>query len=296
MANKFKAITKENFISILDKDWDEYDKKLIEILIIRKQCDLFQIISTMQFTDFPKNMPPEIMAPAFLKYAMVFEDEATRRKMEDPDIPGFKAWKQTLKNIPKFELTDSQNKILDLFNAIQIESRYLLKLPEMRYPDFISIIQYQEVIMICCLAEEFISESILISLKKTHNTLSHKKINALVFKLSYGNILKKIKNINRYFNLKIEIEDDNKNNVEKLIKIRNLITHNGSRIDQEYLTIFKEAKFKINDKLTINPKEMEDFFDSLGDVLYILYFHVKKHILCSKEEDILPRPNIFKKM
>ena len=75
--------------------------------------------------------------------------------------------------------------------------------------------------------------------------------------------------------------------IETLYKIRNLIVHNGSRADKEYLKISKDKKTKINELIPINNNLLELSFELLSELSFQIvsniskkYFQIKiqKHI------------------
>lgn len=286
-----EAENNKAYIEMLDINWGSYDKEFISYIVRRKQIALFSSLSEIIFDGFPRNMPMEIMGPVLAKYYLAFEDEARNR-----GLPTYLSEAEliNLREMSNVELDERQEKLLFLYYGIQYESRFLLELPVMEFPDFDGIRKTQEVITTYSYAEGFITDSVkmVLDIDEKYKDLFKQEREKLLFELLFGNIETKIKKINRKFNLKIVINGIQRTKLKKLNCIRNIMVHNNTCANSQYIKLFKDTKTKLGEKIPLTDKVIEDLLDALGETLYLLYKEISLKYLDRTEDELLPLPRI----
>lgn len=248
-------------------------------------------LSGIVFGDFPLNMPMEVMGPVLAKYYLVFEDEARQRGLPTY-LSGMEF--QNLREMSNVELDERQEKLLFLYYGIQFESRFLLDLPVMEFPDFDGIRKVQEVITTYSYAEGFITDSVkmVLDLDEKYKDFDKQEKEKLLFEMLFGNIETKITKINRKLNLKVILTDDQRAKLKRLNCVRNLMVHNNACASLQYIKLFEDKRTKLGEKIPLTDKMIEELLDSLGEVLYLLYRDISLKYLGRSEDELLPMPRI----
>lgn len=287
-------INKENYNNIFNISWDEYDKKLIDYIVKREQSNLLSIFSNIYFNNFPENMPKDLIGPILARLHLSFIEAAKQKDIPLPPYPNIDILLKESKKIAEKKLNIVQEKISILLHSLHFNSRFLLELPAFEYPNFKDLQLKQELITMCSYAEGFIIDSVnlVLNINEKYKSLNLTDKDKILFKILYGNFIKKIKNINKEFDFNIVIRKNKEKALKKLICIRNIIAHNNSRINNEYLELFN-CNLKIGGIILLDEKLVEILLDNLGDILYYLYKEVSIKILRKTEKEILPIPNII---
>jgi hypothetical protein len=279
------------YIDMLDIEWGHYDREFISYIVRRKQIALLSSLSEIIYSDFPINMPKEVMTPVLAKYYLAFEDSAQQKNM--PTYLSEVEF-QRLREMADTELDERQERLLFLYYGIQFESRFFLDLPVMEFPDFDGMRKAQEVITTYSYAEGFITDSIkmILDLDEKYKDFDKQEKEKLLFELLFGNIETKISKINRKLNLKITLSDKQRVKHKKLNCLRNLIVHNNACANLQYIKLFEDKRTKLGEKIPMTDKMIEELLDSLGEILYLLYREISLKYLGRAEDKLLPMPRI----
>ncbi|MCK4248449.1 MAG: hypothetical protein KAX15_01595, partial [Candidatus Omnitrophica bacterium] len=92
-------------------------------------------------------------------------------------------------------------------------------------------------------------------------------------KLSFQRVIEAFENINLWFGISTlkDFSDDEKNKLKILFQKRHLLTHNGGRVDQEYLDKTKDKSAKLNQTINIIKHEIEDLLNLIYRCVENLY-------------------------
>lgn len=228
-------------------DWQIYKKRYNVFVASLNASEFLTCVSSIIFKDFPVNLPPEIL-----------------RAVATP-IKQLLLWAKSSGTLKKPQL-DQLDKYLGKYEDLEIISIYseiwapylMLLMVETEMKDrfqWDKLAISQQLIMIFTFFDSFFSDSIrsiceikpdilrrdrkiswreVLELGNFDNLLQH-LIEAFVFKPSWNNIKKRLKNVEKEINLKLDIPEDDKNFLHKAQQIRHLLVHSGGRVTPEFL-------------------------------------------------------------
>ncbi len=86
--------------------------------------------------------------------------------------------------------------------------------------------------------------------------------------MSFQNILKANNDLLNWFGFEMlfRFSDDDKTFLNRMFNRRHVLTHNGGRVDQEYLDNTEDTKVRLNQKIAVRSKDIRRLIPLLRSV------------------------------
>lgn len=281
--------------------WDSFDNIYIDFAMEYSQQMLTYCLSRELLSNFPKNMPPNILGPIMAKRLEVLNNEMKRRGQKQESYS--KIDEEFIKDIASIDLTPEQHRIRCAFEGVYGLARFGKKIHEFEFPQFERILIHQNIIVICSFAEGFFANVIRYLCEVNQNPLTEwdnqkgkknngmtpsQKIDQFAFEMGQGNILKKINRIQKNFNVQFSLSKSVSEKISELFLIRNCIVHNAGLISQVYKdnsTI--NTDIIVGDEIELQDEIIEDLLDTLVDVIITVYRKISTIILKKTEDKLM---------
>lgn len=262
---------------------NDYDRRFQQLVLNRNQYELFSLLGKDLFNDFPNNLPTSLVFNYFGQRYVKIHEEIKKRELKIDNLDDREKIYDF--HLSKLSTMNNSSKAEKILECIHQTSRYYLNMPVSVWPDFEGIRISQEIISSTSIAEGFIIDTVRQVIKCLQKlSYDEKKI----YQLCNGSIGSKLKKIDKEFNLELKFSDKQKNDLEKLIIIRNLIIHNASKADEKWIRNFN-TNVKIGDTIILESNVIEDLLDNLVDVMHELYFKVSTKYLKKEVNHIFPK-------
>ncbi len=126
--------------------------------------------------------------------------------------------------------------------------------------------------------------------KKDYSSILNYVINKQLEKSGYDKLSTQITRLNnKPFLFKIKVDKKTLKSLEKLICVRNIIIHNGSKVNAELLELINDSSIKLNDFYQLSRKECNEAYNLVLSIAIEVYASVyfklyNKEIQTSYEE------------
>lgn len=273
----------QNEFLIFLENLNEYDRRFQQLILNRNQFELFSLLGKDIFLDFPNNLPVDLLTDYFGRRYLDIYNEIKNRGLEiDNSEESEKLYQLYLSQI---DSEQNISKVGAILGNIHQTSRYYLNMQESKWPDFENIRLSQEIISSYSIAEGFIVDSVKQVISCIPEYIYDDKY---IYNLCYGQIGEKLKAISKEFHLDLQLSDKQKFDLKRLGKTRNLIIHNASKADEQWINYFK-ADIKIDDVIIFDADIIEDLLDNLVDSMQELYYKVSAKYMKKEEKFLFPK-------
>lgn len=273
--------TQSDYLIFLD-NLNDYDRRFQQLVLNRNQFELFSLIGKDFFEDFPNNLPSELIVDYFGRRYLEIYDEIKKRGLDIDNVSESEKLYQWY--LSQIDSNQNISKVGSILGNIHQTSRYYLGMPESKCPDFESIRLSQEIISSYSIAEGFILDSV----RQIVNHIPDAYDDKYIYNLCYGQIGEKLKAISKEFHLDLDLSDNQKFDLKRLGKTRNIIVHNSSKADEKWIKYFK-AEISIGEIIYFDADVIEVLLDNLIDSMHALYYKVSLKYLNKEEKLLFPK-------
>lgn len=288
--------------------WDDYRQIYLNYELSVTQTRLISVISGEILREFPKNIPKDIGVPVFRKLKEIFEtmsDYFERTRSQDKNA----SLEQNNEN--NADINNEKNKknevpflIDEIFTLTTLIANRGIRLKDI---DFQRILYSQELVMHHSNFEGILTDSmrticyVCPDVMKRKRTIEWEEIlscgcwdelmDTLVEKfvrdMGWETLEKRLALFTDFLNLDIQFDENDITIIKEVELIRNLIVHNGGKVNQEYIALKNAKGLKIGDYIPLDADYLKLVSTTLNMVASEIYIEISKKYFGKEEDDIL---------
>jgi hypothetical protein len=270
------------------------------------------IVLTQIFKDFPKNLPKDIKGPVFRKLEEIFDmfpsssnnrgriDKNVRRKRESENMAG--SSKKQSKSDDYVAGQATAEILMLMTNMLAIDGTI-----DFKKIDFQRLQLSQELVMHYSHFEGILADSLRTMCSVRPELMKRKKtvemeevlscgswdgvVNMLTEKfvrdIGWESLEKRIGIFDDLFNLKAQIDKEERRIIKEVDLIRNLIVHNAGKASQEYITLRRTKDLKVGDYIPLDSDYLQLVSSTLNVIASEIYIEISKEYFGKKEEEAI---------
>ena len=285
--------------------WDEFDHAYIDFAIEYSRQMLAYTLGIEFLSDFPKNLPQDILIPIVAKRHQVLSAETRRRGI--PPVPEYAVDDAFFKFVSSVELTEEQHRIRCAYEGLYHVARYGKKMAEMEFPQFDRFLVAQNVVVICAFAEGFLANTIRTLCVANPTPFDRWKkerdskftdltksdvLEQFIFELGYGSFEKKLNRIEQRFSFRIPTPKSDREKICELFLIRNCLVHNAGLVSQAYKQWgMARSTLSVGDEIPLPADATEELLDTLVDTVAVIYRSVSVNVLKKSPDRLMFGPH-----
>lgn len=290
--------------------WEDYRENYLNYELSVTQTRLISLISSETLKGFPKGLPKNLAVPVFTKLGEIagtIIDYIERAESVEKNVSQKKIEKNADAKTGNIETdrADVPPYLLDtVFVLYTLIVKRGMKIEDI---DFRKIHHFQELVMHHSNFEGIMADSLRAICYACPDAMKRKKtvewetilschgwdelidilVERFVRDMGWVPLEKQLDMFIEDFNLEIEFSDEDRATIKEVELIRNLIVHNGGKVNQEYITLRKPNNLKIGEYLPLDDDYLHAISIALRGVASEVYIEISKKYFGKEEEEVI---------
>lgn len=292
-------------------EWENYRQIYLNYELSVTQIRLISLISCEILRDFPYKIPKELGMPIFKRLKKIFETISDWSHRVNSGNEKLISNKENRNNVEtKNEDSRQTDETYDPYVLGQLFDLFTMMGKRGILPkdmDLRRLQYFQELVMHYSNFEGILADSIRAICHTCPNVMKKRKtmewkeilscsswdelidilIEKFVREMGWMPLQKRLNTFSDDFKLKIQFDEDDIRTIEELELVRNLIVHNGGKVDQKYVMFKKASNPKVGDYIPADNEYLKNISVTLKMVASEIYIEISKKYFDKDEKEIL---------